>query len=224
MAFAGFALAAVAILFYLQANHAREEALEQRENARKALTQFKVEQKKTIIERYNRLVEGSIPLINDNQFNEAISQLKQANAIIIDYANSMDSLGLVMEIDSGGVKAKNLIAEANRKIGDQNNFDQFLSEGEEYERNGERYYVLAQEKYRAARNLNYNNDLANSRLLQIKIKLDAAFIQFVKHGDIYFDAKGYDFALREYSDALKIHPRDNEVLEKIKRTKLRINQ
>lgn len=84
---------------------------------------------------------------------------------------------------------------------------------------GENYFIDAKIKYAAAKRLNYDNALAQSKLYQIAGELEIAFIQFVKNGDTFYKALGYQFALDNYKNALRIKPNDPSLKQKINRCK-----
>ncbi len=96
----------------------------------------------------------------------------------------------------------------------QNDFENAL---EAYEEQGKYKYIDAKRKYIAAKNLNFDDALAQSKRYPIAGKLEVAYVNFIKDGDIFVKALGYPFALENYQEALRIKPGNVTLKQKIKR-------
>ncbi|MFK7809633.1 MAG: hypothetical protein AB8F74_17645 [Saprospiraceae bacterium] len=181
------------------AQEKEKEAVEAKKVAEENLQKLKEEQTQKTLAKYNENISEGKNLMAQNKNAEAISFFERA-----------------MEFTEDDSEAVRLKEEATSKAGLSGQFENRIREGEQLESKGKDFFVNALQKYQQALQLNYNNTLAESKVIAINGKLEAAFQSYLKNGDTYFEAEAYDYALEQYNKALRIKPSDKKVAEKIK--------
>ena len=222
IALVGFVLAGIALIFFFQARKAKAsaeasaiEARDERQRAEDALSNFKEQQKQSAIERYNRYIASGKAWMAQSQYESAIGEFERALETVQNYATDVGDSTAVNIIDESGKEAQQLLDEAVQTGGAKARFEKLIAEGGRYMDLGPKYYVDARRKYQEARELGYNRSLVDSKLNTVNGKLEPAFDTFVKNGDTFFEADGYQLALENYRQALRIQPGDDYVKARI---------
>ena len=229
MAVLGIALASIAIVFYLQAQKAQARAeasaymaIKQQKNTEDILSIFQEQQKQNAVERYNRYLTSGKAWMAQSQYESAIGEFERALETVQDYATAVGDSTAVNMIGEGGREAQRLFEETISIHGHQiktqttkARFEKLIAEGDLYMDLGPKYYVDARHKYQEARELGYNRSLADGKINTLAGKLEPAFDTFVKNGDTFFEADGYQLALENYRQALRIKPGDSYVKARI---------
>jgi len=181
------------------AQEKEKEATEAQKTAEESLQQLKTEQAQKALAKYNENMSEGKSLMSQNRHSEAITFFERA-----------------MDFNEDKTEATRLKEEAISKAGLSTHFENLIKKGIQLESRGQDYFVDALQKYRQALKLGFNNSLAESKVIAINGKLEAAFASYLKNGDTYFEAESYDYALEQYKKALRIKPSDKGVGEKIR--------
>ena len=194
-------LSSFSIFSYFQSNKAQQkerEATEAREAAEGNLQQLKIEQAQKTEAKYKEHLALGQSLMAQNKYLEAIKEFETALAF-----------------NEKGKEALGFKKEASSKAGVSKRFESLMKDGESLEASGLSTLVDARSKYQQALALGFNNGLVQAKLEGIKGKLENAYDKFLKDGDTFFDAEGYEFALKNYQQALRINPGESELRQKV---------
>lgn len=131
------------------------------------------------------------------------------------YQEAIQEFNIALDFKEDGAEALALRAECEAKFGIKSSFERLIDQGDALQAQGSDQFVNAMEKYQTALRLNYNDNLARSKINALNGKLEGAFEAFKNKGDAFFKAKGYDLALEFYRKAQRIKPGDREVRQKI---------
>ena len=193
--------------FYQQgiAQQKEQEAIEAQKQTEENLKQLKIEQAQKATAKYKEHLALGKNFMSQNQFPEAIKEFETA-----------------LVFNEEGTEAIDLKKMASSKAGISSQFDKLIKQGTALESQGVETYVDALSKYKKAKSLNFDNRLAESKIVAIVGKLESAFSQFVNNGDTYLEAEGYEYALKEYNKAIRIKPNDQSLISKIKTCKSKL--
>lgn len=183
-----------------------QEALLAKKEVEANLKKIEEEQKERTKAQFEKHLANGKTLMAQNEYQAAIQEF--STAIAINATLPDGNLG-----EEEAIKLKN---EAENKTGAKARFDQLIRKGDAYLSQGEERYYEARNSYRAALQLGYNNSLAQSKVNSLKPKIEEAFADFKKKGDIFFRAKGFDLALDSYKKALLLKENDSYIKEQIK--------
>lgn len=189
-----------------KAQQKEQEAIEAQQAAEANLQQLKVEQAQKTAAKYKaHLALGKSLMAQDNHL-EAIKEFETALAF-----------------NEYGEEAQRLQEEAASRAGSNQRFEQLIKEGATLEAGGAGTLVDALGKYQQALQLNFNNPLAERKLAGVQEKLKNAFDKFVQDGDAFFAAADFEFALKNYQQALRIKPNESPLKEKVIACKQKLN-
>ncbi len=202
-------LAAFSIYSFQQRRIAQDrqaEALQAQAAAEENLRLFETEQSQKALAQYNsHLAQGKV-LMTQSQYDLAIQEFETALAFKED-----------------GEEALELKAECEELSGVRSRFEQLIQQGDNFYSQGDQFLANALDRYRSARQLGFNNTLADSKITAVSGKLEAAFDKFVRDGDTFFKVGGYNYALQNYQEALRIKPGDQSIREKIAACREQLN-
>lgn len=202
----GLALTAtnVAYSYYLDAKKATLTAQEKEEEAKRSLELLTEEQTQKSEAQFSAFMEKGKALIANSDYIAAGREFQ--NALDIDgKENNAEALRMKEECENNS--------------GKKQRFEEHIKKGDSFYNGGSSKYVNALEEYREARSLNYNNNLADSKINNVSGKLEAAYNGFISDGDKFFKAKGYKYALDNYKKALRIKPNDSSLKKRINECK-----
>ena len=194
----GFLLFFLALGASLIAYSSYQEAEKQREQAQQNLDLLNSAQKEKALARYNEYLAKGKAYMNESQYQDAIQEFNTALAF-----------------NANGQEAIKLEAESQKKYDTKLIFEQYINEGDSLFSLGADRYIDALEKYRKADELEYDEKLTDKKISHLTARLEGAFVQFEKEGDIFYKANGYRFALKRYQEAQRIKPNDKELRQKI---------
>ncbi|NND35024.1 MAG: hypothetical protein HKN76_20730 [Saprospiraceae bacterium] len=172
--------------------------------------------------------EETLKLFEAEQAQNAASQyaehLAKGRALMgqSEYLLAMQEFETALEFKEDGVEAKELQVQCEQLTGQKSRFEQLITQGDNFYSQGDEFLMNALEKYQQARSLQYDNVLADSKLTTVKGKLEGAFDKFKKNGDTFFRAGGYNYALKNYEQALRIKPNDNFLRTRIAECKKKL--
>lgn len=202
-------LSSFSVFSYIQSTKAQQkerEALEAQQAAEENLQQLKVEQAQKTAAKYKEHLALGKSLMAQNNYLEAIKEFETALAF-----------------NENGEEAQQLQEEAASRAGFSERFARLMREGGVLEAGGASTLIDALGKYQQARQLNFNNSLAQDKIEGLQGKLENAFDKFVKDGDTFFEADGFEFALKNYQQALRIKPGQAQLQQKIAACKQKLN-
>ncbi|MEM9885358.1 MAG: hypothetical protein AAF849_05640 [Bacteroidota bacterium] len=215
IALTGLVLAAAAFFFFLRARSASEEAVKQATLAEQALEDYLAAQLQGTKDRYNSYLERGKASMTASEYELAVVSFDQALATINNYAQDVGDADLASSIDRGGATADSLRNIAINQSGVGKRFQDLITAGDAFQKQGQTTLVDAKAKYEQALRLNYNNSIPQGRLNELEGKLAKAFSDFKKRGDTFFGAEGYQDALSNYEQAQRIRPNDDYILQRI---------
>ncbi|MDH3648901.1 MAG: hypothetical protein OEQ53_04415 [Saprospiraceae bacterium] len=203
-------LGAFSIYSFQQRSIAQErqaEALVAQNAAEENLRLFEIEQTQKALAQYNsHLAQGKV-LMTQSEYALAIQEFETALAFKED---GDEALALKTQCESlSGVRSR---------------FEQLIQQGDNFYSQGDQFLANALDRYRSARQLGFNNTLADSKITTVSGKLEAAFDKFVKDGDTFFKVGGYNYALQNYQEALRIKPNDQSLRGKVQTCRERLDQ
>jgi len=187
------------------AQQKEQEAIAAQKKTEENLKQLKIEQTQKAEAKYKEHLALGKSFMSQNLFLEAIKEFNTA-----------------LVFNEKGTEAIELKEKATSTAGVSTRFNVLMEQGLALENQGVDTYVDALAKYQKAKKLNFDNRLAESKIVAIKGKLESVFSQFVSNGDTYLEAEGYEYALKEYNKALRIKPSDKVLLNNIKTCKSKL--
>lgn len=175
--------------------------------AETSLKNMEIAQQKQKEANYNRFVEIGKAKMAINDFGAAIKDFQTA-----------------LQFDSLGEAARTGLSNANSKLDKASTFQEYISNGDKYQAlKDETLLVDARNEYRKALALDFDNQVANNKLLTIKSELDTAFEKFKSEGDRFFENTNYQKALENYKQADRIKS-DESIKTRIKEVKNQIDK
>jgi len=229
LALLGFLLAGISVVFYLQALSSRNDAEkaekaakyneQQAEAARDSTTrlfsEFIEKQEEATLEKYSRYTSEGKGFMASKDFSNAILAFENAINIYTEYRKLNKDTLHVDIIFKSGEEVLALKNTAENQYGKGDRFNSLILEGDKLADKGKEHLIGAKGKYEAALNLNFDNNLAKNRINVVLPKIESAYSEFVRKGDKFFEASGYEEALEQYEKALKLKPGDGKLMNKI---------
>lgn len=229
LALAGFLLAGVSVIFYFQAVTSRNDAEQAEKNARfneqiakaaqdsttRLFSEFVEKQEEATLEKYSRHISEGKGFMSSKDFSNAILSFDNAISVYREYKTLNKDTVHVDRIFNSGQEAAVLKNTAENQYGKGDRFNNMIEDGDRLADKGKEYLSGAKIKYEAALALNYDNTLAKNRISVILPKIESAYSEFIRKGDKFFEASGFEEALEQYEKALKLKPGDDKLRSKI---------
>lgn len=194
-------LAAFSLFSFRQWQTAQQQqalAVEAQQRAEDNLRQLEEEQAQKAEAQYREHLARGRSLMTEANYLQAAQEFETALAF-----------------KEGDEEALRLKAESEGKSGAKERFDRLLQEGDRLFDAGAATYVDALERYRQARATGYDNATAEGKISLVSARLEGAFESFRKAGNTFFAAGGYQYALEQYRQALRIKPDNREIQQRI---------
>ena len=194
-------LAGFSIYSYRQRGLALEKQAEAEEAQRRAdenLQLFETEQTERALAQYQSHLANGKALMSESNYLQAIQEFNTALAF--------------KEDDQEAIALK---AQCEQLTGVRERFEALIQAGDRFAAQGDRALVDARNRYQQALQLNYDNTLAQSRIIALSGKLEAAYDKFVQNAETFFRVEGYRMALDNYEQATRIKPGSRQIVERI---------
>lgn len=199
IALVGFILAAVAGLFYLQAQKAQGEAEKQKIEAENLLAQLTIKQRENVIERCQRYVNSGKTYMADREFDKAINEFNKAIQAIRDYQEDLVAKDNAEAIETCIAEAEALIETSRNNSGLKGAFDQSIAEGESRARRKD--FLGARTVYRQALKTGYDDRTARNKINENEVALKAEFNTLIEKANTLFSTAKSTNNKRAYRDA-----------------------
>lgn len=108
-----------------------------------------------------------------------------------------------------------MIVETKRKSTREAEFKRLFNSARATEEKGKQFLVDAKVIYLKAKALNYDKALVEGKLLRLNGKIENAFDEFTRHGNVFFRAEAYQMALDNFNQALRIKPNDTNLKKQV---------
>jgi hypothetical protein len=131
--------------------------------------------------------------------------------------NNAFALAKKYEISSDVRRAADGIEECQEKIDNKDKFDSLLEEGDKLLKLGGIQYVDALVLLEEARELDYDNDLIDEKIVEAKSQLPLIFEELKTNGLKHLKVKGYKYALQEFRAAKRVDLDDEDIDKLINR-------
>lgn len=100
-----------------------------------------------------------------------------------------------------------------------NQFDEFITVGDTLYQRGAAWYPEALEKYKAALQLNYKNDKAQTKIENVKKDIKRQFEVYKDKGEAFYKAEGWEHARQAFEVAQKLNDKDGLVKSRLEALK-----
>lgn len=156
---------------------------------------------------------------NYNRFLET----GKAKMAINEFTAATNDFQMALQFDSLGEAARTGLSNANNKLDRASTFQEYMSNGDKYHAlKDETLLVYARNEYQKALALDFDNQLANNKLLMIRGELDIAFEKFKSEGDRFEEKGNYQKALENYrhADRIKLDEQIKIRIKELVKTKI----
>ena len=209
IALTGIVLAATSTIFFIQANLAKKDAVNN-------LNQYINSQFQAAKTAYESAGEAASNSLAEENYSRATEEFNRAILVYETYENNTSNKEgyptaeeLTTDLQLSLQEIKTQLAQAEGKIDAEKQFNNFIERANAYIEGEDLDLLKAREEYTQAESLNIKQELLTILKRDLEAKIDNAFTKFINEGDRYFQQGqiGEYKACLAYKKAQKLRPK-----------------